>query len=109
MERNSATPSTPSDPAAQSRTYSSKKLVNFINEEKTIFKPQNIVRPVQRAWNQDDTMDFYEEADALPPGGIRFVCVHARVLLHPCIMYACILSFQCLGMLLFSQQLLEHF
>ena len=80
-----------------------KKLVNFINEEKTIFKPQNIVRPVQRAWNQDDTMDFYEEADALPPGGIRFVCVHARVLLHPCIMYACILSVQCLGMSLFSQ------
>ena len=35
------------------------------------FRPQDISRPVQRAWRQDDTMDFYDEADALPPGGIR--------------------------------------
>ena len=34
-------------------------------------RPQDIYRPVQRAWKQDETMDFYEEADAIPAGGIR--------------------------------------
>jgi hypothetical protein len=34
-------------------------------------RPQDLVRPVQRAWLQDDTMDFYDEADELPVGGIR--------------------------------------
>jgi hypothetical protein len=30
-----------------------------------------VPRPVQRAWNQDEYMNHFEEADALPPGGLR--------------------------------------
>ncbi len=32
-----------------------------------------VSRPVQRARVQDEYMDFYEEADPLPPGGIRLI------------------------------------
>eukprot|EP00290_Baffinella_frigidus_P047362 CAMPEP_0180401022 /NCGR_PEP_ID=MMETSP0989-20121125/38064_1 /TAXON_ID=697907 /ORGANISM="non described non described, Strain CCMP2293" /LENGTH=118 /DNA_ID=CAMNT_0022403951 /DNA_START=369 /DNA_END=722 /DNA_ORIENTATION=+ len=40
-------------------------------EKNTELAPHKVSRPVQRAWDQDEYMNHFEEADALPPGGLR--------------------------------------
>ena len=45
------------------------KAVEMSNPEMS--NPSSIARPVQRAWQQDEYMEFCEEAEPILPGAIR--------------------------------------